>query len=74
MSIFGWLVLFALIWVFFRWCFLPTLRAVLRIVDPDEESIVQAELEEIAARIKRSDDRMAAAANAVRERLSLHRL
>lgn len=74
MSIFGWLTVFALIWAFFRWCFLPTMRVVLQIVDPDEESIVQAEVAEITKRIAKSDALMDESANQVRERLALHRL
>ena len=74
MSIFGWLTFLALIWAFFRWCFLPTMRVVLQIVDPDEESLVQAEVAEITRRIAKSDGTMDESVNQVRECLDLHRL
>jgi len=72
MSIFGWLTFLALIWAFFRWCFLPTMRVILQIVDPDEESLVQAEVTEITRRVANSDALMDESANQVRERLDLH--
>ena len=71
MSIFGWMAFLGLIWAFFRWCFFPTMRVILQIVDPDEEALVQADVVEITKRIAKSDETMDEAANRVRERLGL---
>jgi hypothetical protein len=74
MSILGWGTLLLLTVAFFKYCFLPVLEAILRIVDPDEGAGVRADLAEIARVLERSDRTLAEATNRVRDRLGLRRL
>jgi len=63
-----------LVYVFFRWCFLPVVEALLRIVDPDHGAALSLELHEITTRIRQSDLAVMSAVNHLRSRLGMHEI
>jgi hypothetical protein len=63
-----------LVYGFFRWCLLPMVEAILRLVDPDQGAALSIDLREIAARLRRSDLEAINHVNHVRARLGLHRI
>ena len=68
------LFILILIYVFFRWCLLPTIEVLLRIVDPDPDPMLRAEMREIQSWIERTDQRWLNAMNCIRAHYKLHRI
>jgi hypothetical protein len=62
----------ALVYAFFRWCLMPVVEALLRIVDPDHGAALALELDEIVTRIRRSDLAAMNVVNRLRSRLGMH--